>query len=191
MGPVKCCIAHLDAHTLVWAGGEGVLTKRLDKLAAPAETQPWHAAWKRADGGLVTVVAADPEFKNPSGATLDESGRLMAELFAKAPIQALEADWHGDAESPVVFKVELPFETEADASLMRGQIEHMLAMAVQETSKEATKAADSGDPKAEREEKMRFEFPKQGRVATRETADGWQVEIHFAGSLDIESLLKD
>ena len=43
---------------------------------------------------------------------------------------------------------------------MRGQIEHMLAMAVQETSKEATKAADSGDPKAEREEKMRFEFLK-------------------------------
>jgi len=188
MGHVKCCVARLNAHTLVWAGGESVLIKRLEKLDKPAEAQSWHAAWKREDGGLITVVAGEPEFKNPSGATLDESGQWTEEFFAKAPLVALGADWHGSAESPVVAKFQLPFSTEDDAKFVHGQIEHLLAMAVSEVSKEVEKTTDL---KAKQKEETRLAFLKQARTKIRKTTDGYQLEIHIAGPLDVESLFKD
>lgn len=189
IGPgAKPCIAFLDGHTLVWGGGESVLTKRLDKRGAPAEAQPWHTAWNRVDGGLVTIVAAEPEFKNPSGATLDESARLTEELFAKAPMLALGADWHGETDGLLALKFQLPFATEVDANFMRGQIEHMFEMGLREVMEEAEKATDT---KAKRDEEIRVAFLKQARTEIRKTADGCLLEIYIAGPLDVESLLKD
>jgi len=187
MGPVKCCVARLDEHTLVWGGGESVLTKRLDKLAAPADAQPWHAAWKRADGGLITVVAAEPEFKNPSGAVLDESGRLTAEFFDKARIEALGADWHGDANGHVALKFQLPFENEADANYIHGQIQHMLEMIVREATEDAKKSISANASV----EENRIAFAKQAQTEISKTTEGYQVEIRFAGQIDVESMLKE
>ena len=88
----------------------------------------------------------------------------------------------------MVFTFQLPFATEADANFVRGQIEHILELAVGEVTKEVEKATDA---KTKREEESRLALLKQARIEIRETADGCQLEIHIAGPLDIESLFKD
>ena len=37
----------------------------------------------------------------------------------------------------------------------------------------------------------RIAFAKQARTNIRKTSDGWQLEIHFAGQIDVESMLKE
>jgi hypothetical protein len=83
MGPVETCFCRLDEHTLLWAGGEGVLKKRLAQWRA--STSPvWHDAWQPVDGGLVTVVAAEQKYESPADVELPDEAQLNKDLFDQA-----------------------------------------------------------------------------------------------------------
>lgn len=186
MAPVRTCVAKLDANTLIWVGGdEEALFKRLDQLATSGEGQPWHSAWPQGDGGLVTAVAAKPEFKYPPDAELDETAQFTEDLFAKAHLVTLIADWHGTTDSDLALRLRLRCESEADATATRNGIQRAMEGAEQEARKDADKAASSKEKAAA---EILAEFLKQGQIETRETDGGWEISMRFSGPIDVRSV---
>ena len=58
------------------------LQKRLDQLAVASEPPAWHNAWKEVEGGLLTAVAAEAEYKGPPE-DVDETDKLTRAVLCQ------------------------------------------------------------------------------------------------------------
>jgi len=186
MGPVKTCICRFNDHTLMWTAGEDGLRKRLDQLAVPNDPPAWQDAWKEVEGGLITAVVAEAQYKDAPEAIVDESDRLTREFFSKTRVKAVGADWQPNERGNATFKLKLRFDNEADARSMEAGVRRMLEMAVQELREDASKASEE---KGKVFANSLIALLLQARIETRITDNGWQIDLQLSGPIDIESNL--
>jgi beta-lactamase regulating signal transducer with metallopeptidase domain len=185
LGSAKTCICRLDEHTLLWSNGEAVLIKRLDQLAAANEAPAWHNAWKEVQGGLLTAVSAEGEYKDAPEA-VDETEKLLQAFFAKTSLKAVGADWQPNAGGNVTLNLQFRFDNEADARSIEKGIRWALEKSIQETREDENNAtAQKGDALSH----QWIAFLQRARIETRQTDNGWQIEVHLNGPIDIESNL--
>jgi beta-lactamase regulating signal transducer with metallopeptidase domain len=185
MGPAPICICPVDDHTLLWAGGEGVLQKRLEKLGLESDPPQWHSAWKKVEGGLLTAVAAEAEYKGPPE-VVDEADELTRDFFAKTRLKAIGADWQPNAGGNTTFKLQFGFDNEADARSIEAELRRALQMIIQDTRDDASKAAlEKGKALAI----AKIAMLEQARLETRRTESGWEIDLQLSGPIDIESNL--
>ena len=95
-------------------------------------------------------------------------------------------DWQPDEAGNVTFKLQFRFDNEADARSIEAGIRRALEMLVQETREDASKATDE---KGKSFADALIAMLQQARIETRQTENGWQIDIHLSGPLDIESNL--
>jgi hypothetical protein len=186
MGPAKTCLCCYDDCTLMWAGGEGTLQKRLDRLAAANATLPaWHHGWKEVEGGLLMAVAAQVEYKGPDEPA-DETDSMTREVFSKTRQFAMRADWQPTEVGHTAFGLRLRFENEADARSIEALVHRYIEMGVKEIRKV------DNEPKEDQDRALAsavLDILERAIIETRQTENGWQMDVNLSGAIDIESNL--
>jgi hypothetical protein len=176
----------VDKHTLLWAGGEASFLKRLDKFVAATDPPAWHNAWKEVEGGLFTAVAAEAQYKVPPETDVSESDKLTREFFTKTRLLAIGLNWKPREHGDVTLKLHARFDNEADAHLMEAATLRALEMSIQEAREDASKATEEKDKLFAT---ALITLLQDTRIETRQTDNGWQINVHLQEPFDVESNL--
>jgi hypothetical protein len=187
MGPGETCFCKLDEHTLLCAGGEGVLEKRLAQIQA-GESPVWQAAWSQADGGLATVVAAEHKYESPSDVELPEEAQFTKNLFDQARTITVGLDWSPVDGQDVALRANLAFGSESQAQHWLSEARRLLKLYVAELQAGLEKAGqDAAGATAMRDV---VSLLQNSRVDVRESENGWQVCVELLGPLETLPLVK-
>jgi hypothetical protein len=186
LGPEKVCICRVDDQTLLWNGGEAHFPKRLDQFLAAPEPTAWHGAWKEVEGGLFTAIAAEAKYKDPRENVADEPDKITREFFAKTRLLAIGMDWQPQAHGNTAFKLQARFDNEADARSIEAVTRRAFEMGIQEARQDASKAEKEADKLFAT---AIIALLEQARIQTRQTENGWQIDVQLNGPINIESNL--
>jgi hypothetical protein len=189
IGPGKSCFCRVNDHTLLWVGGEGIsLVKRLDQLTADSDPPAWNNTWKELERGLITAVAAEVEYKGPPEPIEDEWEKLNQQLFTTARLQAVGADWEPHEGGVVSFKLQFRFDTEGNARTIEAAVRHGLQRMVQD-ARVAMANAENENEKEKASAIAMIALLEQAQIETRQTENGWQINVLLKGPIDIEANL--
>jgi beta-lactamase regulating signal transducer with metallopeptidase domain len=190
LGPTKGCVCQLDDRTLFVAQSEALFLSRLSTLQGPHELKAWEKEWHDVDGGLVTLVSTDANFVRPLADPVDEEAKLYHDLFGYSRLHAIGVDWQEGAEGVTVVKAQFRFDTAEDAERWKNAIRTATKRAV-----DMVNAEDAKDDKktekaeqAEKQAKVLLEALQQAKIETRQSDEGWIVEMQLAGPLDYRPL---
>lgn len=183
LGPTKPCVCQVDEHTLLYANDEDGFRSRLDKLSATATPPTWNKVWKAAEGGAATAVATPKLVGYPFEASGEPGEKLMSELFTHSRHFAIGLDWQEPAGEPGVLRIHFRCESEEAAGIVRSSLRGLIDGGITEIRK----VAETADAKAQIAAPY-LESLQQAKIETHAVDDGWQVDVRFAGPVDIQWL---
>jgi beta-lactamase regulating signal transducer with metallopeptidase domain len=186
LGPSKPCVCRIDERTILGAKDETVLIRNLDQLGATANPPTWGSAWQRADGGWLTLVSTDAKFVRPFGEPVDDESKLISDFLAPVRTIAISVDSEPQAGGISSARLQLRFDTLEEANTSVRAFQRLVVLSKEKMNSEP---ADVSDKEAEAGQKM-LEFLEQATIHKYSNADGWHVDLQFAGDVDYLALLK-
>jgi beta-lactamase regulating signal transducer with metallopeptidase domain len=188
LGPTLMCACQLDDRALLVAQSQTLLFSRLNQLRSAApRSQDWHKAWKVVDRGLAAIVASDAHIVRPLGEPVDDDARAYSDFFTHARVLAVGLDRQDQPDGVSAVKMQFRTDTEKNADLMRSLISTFIertaaSLRVKRGDFENNQA--SPNEKAIQAINTMVESLHKARIATRQSDDGWVVEVQIAGALD-------
>jgi BlaR1 peptidase M56 len=191
IGPTRMCVCPIDDHTLFAAQNETLFLSRLSTVHGAGEPKTWQKTWKEVDGGLLAFVTTDANIVRPLGEPVNEEAKLYHDLFSHARVHAVGVDWQANADGVSVVKAQFRFDTAEDAerfkNAVRTSIEKTADLAKVEEAKGERDKSEK-DKKAEPVVKGFLEALQKAKIETRQSDDGWLVDVQLAGPLDYRPL---
>jgi hypothetical protein len=193
LGPTNMCVCRLDDYSLLAAQSQDVMLSRLKKMRGPAESKPWHQAFKAVDGGLMTFVSTDANFVRPFGEPVDEDAKAFSDFFAESRVHAIGVDWQERPGGISAAKMQFGFDTEEGANLLLNLVKTCGKKVVKAAPAAAADANNQSAPAAENAQRMVKTLVtaiEGAKIRSRRTASCWTVDLQIAAPLDWRPLLQ-